>query len=213
MLIRPHPNHVQHHICPRRQNTLTPRSGRQKYQKLPIETRKRRAVTHSNGMKLSVAVVRVNPVEVLHQRTQQKAERLRPRCYSCHGSSHIFPATTVTSPWSVVEAKDDRGKVDETSHAQRPLAPFLRPLLPPPELWPLLRLLQQTLSHALSHHRHPSRSRASTTDVTPAAVVGVANPTLFDATPMRAVLTVAAVPSSMFPPVAFRTVIFRGSVR
>ena len=41
LLIRRHPNHLQHHIRPRRQNTLTPRSGRHKYAKLPIEIRKK----------------------------------------------------------------------------------------------------------------------------------------------------------------------------
>ena len=86
LLIRRHPNHLQHHIRPRRQNTLTPCSGRHKYAKLPTEIRKRRAVTHSKSMQLNLALLRVNPVDVRHQQTQQEGESFRPRCSSCHSS-------------------------------------------------------------------------------------------------------------------------------
>ena len=86
LLIRRHPNHLQHHIHSRRKNTLTPRSGHHKYAKFPTEVRKRHAVTHFKSMQLSVALLRVNPVEVPDQQTQHEGESLRPRCSSCHGS-------------------------------------------------------------------------------------------------------------------------------
>ena len=120
-------------------------------------------------MQLSVALPRVDLVEVRLQRAQEEGKNLQSRCSSCHRSRHLFPATSVTSPWSVVEAEDEQEEVDEPSHAQRPLAPFLRPSLPRPELWPLPRLLRPKLTprrrpepHQLSmslprlHHRcHP----------------------------------------------------------
>ena len=78
MLIRRHPNHLQHHIRPRRPNTLNSRSGRHKYAKLPTENRKRHATTHFESMKLIVALLRVHSVEVRHQQNQQEGEGSGP---------------------------------------------------------------------------------------------------------------------------------------
>ena len=109
-----------------------------------LKLEKRHAVTHSKGMQISVAFLRINPVEVRHQRTQQEGASLRLRRSSCHGSGHHLPATTATSLWaSVIEIEDERENVEEPSHAERPLAPFLRPPWPPPELRPLPWLLDQ----------------------------------------------------------------------
>ena len=54
-------------------------------------------------------------------------------------------AIIVISPWSVLEAEDEREEVDEPSHAERTLAPFFLPPLAQPELRPLSRLLRPPL--------------------------------------------------------------------
>ena len=150
-------------------------------------------------MQLSVALLRVNPVEVRDQQTQQEGENLRPRCSSCHGFSYFLPATTTTSLWSVLEDEDELEEVDEPSYAGRPLPPFLRPPLPPPELRPTAPVLDQScsLGGAL---RHASTRCA----VTPAATVVVATPTV-------AVPAVATVAASLFPSFSFCQLFLRGS--
>ena len=99
----------------------------------------------------------------------------------------------------MLENKDEREEVDEPFHTERPLAPFLRPPLPSPEL---PRLLDEIcpLGGALSHTSTRCVSPASTTAVIPAAVVVVATPTMFAATPTVAIPAVATVAGSLFPP-------------
>ena len=72
----------------------------------------------------------------------------------------------------------------------------------------LPRLLDQSflLGGALSH----TSTRCA---VTPAAVVVVATPTIFAATPTVAVPAVATVAASLFPPVSFCQLLLRGSVK
>ena len=113
---------------------------------------------------------------------------------------HFLPATTTTSVWSVLEDQDEREEVDELSHAERPLAPFLCQ-----SCGQLPRLLDRNcpLGGAL---RHTSTRCA----VTPAAAVVVATPTIFAATPTVAVPAVATVAASLFPPVKFRQLFLRG---
>ena len=41
--------------------------------------------------------------------------------------SCVFPTTTVTSPWSVLESADELKELDEPSPRERPLAPRLPP--------------------------------------------------------------------------------------
>ena len=157
-------------------------------------------------MQLSLALLRANPVEVRDQRTQQQGESIRPRCSSCRGSCHFLPATTTTSLWSVLEDEDEREEVDEPSDAERPLAPFSRPLLPPPELRPTVPLLDQScpLGGALRHN-------STLCAVTPTAVVVVTTPTIFSASPTVAVPAVATV--ATFPPVSFCQFFLRGSAK
>ena len=64
-----------------------------------------------------------------------------------------------TSLWSVLEDEDEREEVDEPSHAERPLAPFLRPPFPPSELRPTAPVFGPNMPprrrpHA---HQHPMR--------------------------------------------------------
>ena len=50
------------------------------------------------------------------------------------GVTCLFPVTTVTSPWFVLEAEDDLKEEEEPYPVKRPLAPSLRPPCPPLEL-------------------------------------------------------------------------------
>ena len=86
-----------------------------------------------------------------------------------------------------------------------PLAPLLHPPLPPPELRPLPWLLDQScpLGGGLSHTSTRCASPTSSTAVTPAAVVVVATPTIFAATPTSAIPAVATVAASLFSLVSF----------
>ena len=115
----------------------------------------------------------------------------------------------------MLENEDEREEVDEPFHAEHPLAPFLRPPLPPPELRPLPRLLDQScsLGGALSHTSIRCASPASTTAVTNAAAVVVATPTVFVATPTVSVPAVATVAASLFPPVAFPQLFLQDSAK
>ena len=54
----------------------------------------------------------------------------------------LWPATMVTSPWSVLQPEEQREEVDEPSYAERPLTLFRRPPVPPPELRRPPRLLR-----------------------------------------------------------------------
>ena len=79
----------------------------------------------------------------------------------------------------------------------------------------LPRLLDQSclLGGALSHTSTRCASPASTPAVTPAAVVVVATPTIFAATPAVAVPAVATVAASLFPPVSFCQLFLWGSAK
>ena len=113
----------------------------------------------------------------------------------------------------MLENEDEWEEVEEPSYAERPLAPFLSTTLPPPELRPTAPvvgpkfLLGGTLSHTSTQCAFPG----SITATTPAAVVLVATPTMFAATPTVAVSAGATVAESLFPPVLFRQLFLRGS--
>ena len=170
-----------------------------------------------------ITLPRVDAVEVRHQQTSQEGESLRSRCSSCHGSRHLLPATTATSLWSVLEAEDERGQIDEPSHAERPRAPFLRPPLPPPELRPLSRLLRSKWPprRRPEPHQHPMRLPRLHRRCHPRGGGGSRHPHHFcrhprshhPHDPTGAVPTVATVAASLFPPVAFRQLFLRGLAR
>ena len=63
----------------------------------------------------------------------------------------------VTSLWSVLEDEDEREEGDEPSHAERPLARFLRPPLLPPELRPTAPVVRSKLPprRRPQAHEHP----------------------------------------------------------
>ena len=62
------------------------------------------------------------------------------------GITCLFPATTVTLPWSELEPEDEWKELDESYPFERPLAPSHRPPWPPRELRPPPRLLLPTPS-------------------------------------------------------------------
>ena len=90
-----------------------------------------------------------------------------------------------TSLWPVLEDEDERAEFDEPSHAERLLAPFLCPPLPPPELGSTAPVKGPKLPPRWPPQPHLTRcaSPASTTAVTPAVVVVVATLTIVAATP------------------------------
>ena len=73
-----------------------------------------------------------------------------------------------TSLWSVLEGEDEREEVDEPSHAERPLAPFLRPPLPPPGLRPTAPVVGPRLPPRGRPQPH-RRSSPAVASVRPAA--------------------------------------------
>ena len=72
---------------------------------------------------------------------------------SREGVTCILPATTVTSPWSVLEPEYEREAVDELSHAKKLRAMPCRPPLPPSPLRPPSPLVR----HWLPHWRRPEQ--------------------------------------------------------
>ena len=116
---------------------------------------------------------------------------------------------------SVLENEEEREEVDDPSHAERSLAPFLRTPLPPPELRHLPRQLVKgcPLGGALSHTSTRYASPASTTAVTPVAVVVVATLIIFATTPSVAVLAVRNVVTPLFLPVASRQLVRQSLAR
>ena len=87
--------------------------------------------------------------------------------------------------------------------------------LPPAELRSTALVVEPQsilLGGALSHTTQCA-SPASTTSVTPAAVMVVATPTVFAATLTLAVHAIATVAASLFSQVAFRLLFLRGSAR
>ena len=103
------------------------------------------------------------------------------------------------------ENQDEREEADEPSNAERPLAPSYALRCLRHSCGQLPRLLDQRcpLGGAVSHTSTRCASAASTTGVTPAAVVVVATPTIFSATTTVAVPAVATFAASLFPLVAF----------
>ena len=91
-----------------------------------------------------VALPRVDAVKVRHQTAQQEIEGLRTRSSLLDVSRHLYPVTTVTSPWSVLGAEDELKEEEEPYPVERPLAPSRRPPWPPPELRPPPRLPRPT---------------------------------------------------------------------
>ena len=58
----------------------------------------------------------------------------------------------------MLEAGDKREEVGEPSHSERPLAPFLRPLLPPPELRTASVVANRFVVSAVADHARLSTS-------------------------------------------------------
>ena len=115
----------------------------------------------------------------------------------------------------MLEDEDEREEVDESSHAERPLAIFLRPPLLPPGLWSTAPVVGPKLPprRRLQPHQHPMRLPRVHHAVTAAAVVVVATPTICAATLTIAVPVVVTVPASQFPPVSFCQFFLWGSAK
>ena len=64
-----------------------------------------------------------------------------------------------TSPWNVLGDEDEWEQVHEPFHAERPLAPFLCPPLPPPQLRPTAPVVgpKLPLRQSPQAHQHPMR--------------------------------------------------------
>ena len=121
---------------------------------------------------------------------------------------YLLPATTATTLWFALGDEDEWNEVDEPSHAERPLAPFLRPRSLPPELRP---------TAPVGGPKLPPRWRPQHTStrfaVTPAAVVVVATRTILADTPTFAVPAVATVAASLLSLVLFCQLFLLGSAK
>ena len=104
--------------------------------RLPTEVAKKRPGAHSKTVQLRAILPSVYSIEVRRQQAQQEGEGFGSRYSPSHGPQHLLPATTVTSPWAVLEPADELKEIDEPYSLERPLAPSLRPPLRPPELRP-----------------------------------------------------------------------------
>ena len=202
LLIRLHLNHVNTTFVPGNKTRSLRVAVDTSTRKSRLNRKKACRYTFQNYATY-VALLRVNPVEVRHQQTQQEVESLRPRCSSCHGFGHLLPATTVISLWSsVLKNEGEWEEVHDPSHAERPLAPFLRPRCLRQSCGQLPRLLDPTypFGGAFSHTSTGCDSSASTSAVPPAAVVVVATLTFFATTPTVAVPVAALVAAWRFFP-------------
>ena len=213
LLIRRHPNHLQHHVRPRRQNTLTPRRGRHKYAKLPTEIRKRRAVTHSESMQLSVALAVSTRSKCVISRRNGKV-----KVSGADASPAMARDACCLLPRSPCRGPRSRPKTSGRRLTSRPTLNVLS------RRSSALRCLVQSCGHcpcccdqicllsgALSHHQHPMRFLRLHHRCHPAAVVVVATLTIFAATLTATVPAIATVAASPFSPVAFRQLFLRGS--